>query len=133
MSASQSISTISRSSGGAVGGEELDAVGTQHDDLVVLDVLDVARVAKERRDRGGDELLAVAAADDQRALLARADEHAGLVRGHRDERVVAAQVGVRAPHRLDEVAVVVVGDEVRDHLGVGLGGERGALGDQPRA
>ena len=38
------------------------------------------RVSREEGgDRGGEELLAVAAADDQRALLARADEHVGLV------------------------------------------------------
>ena len=55
----------------------------------------------------------------------------GLVRAHRDERVVAAQLGVGAAHRLDEVAVVVVRDQVRDHLGIGLGGELGALCDQP--
>ena len=121
---------ISRSSGRAVGGGELDVVRAQHDDLVVLDVLDAAGVAQERRDRGRDELLPVAAADDQRALLARADEQARLVRAHRHERVVAAKVGVGPAHGVDEVAVVVVRDQVRDHLGVGLRGELGALGDQ---
>jgi hypothetical protein len=110
---------------------ELHPARTQHHDLIVLDVLDVTGVAQEGGDRGGDELLAVAPPDDQRALLACSHDETGLVRGHRDERVVAAEVGVGATHRLDEVAVVVVRDEVGDHLGIGLGGEPGALVDQP--
>ena len=52
----------------------------------------------------------------------------GLVGGHRDERVVAAQLVVGQADGLDQVAVEVRGDQVRHHLGVGLGGELGALG-----
>ena len=78
-------------------------------------------------------MLALADADDQRALLARADEHARVVRRHRDERVVAAQLVVGAAHGLGEVAVEVLGDQVRHDLGVGLGGELGALGLEPLA
>ena len=61
--------------------------------------------------------------DDQRALLARADEHVGLVEAHRDERVVPLELVVGGAHGLGEVALVEVGDQVRDHLGVGLGAE----------
>ena len=71
--------------------------------------------------------------DHQRALLARADEHAGLVGRHRDERVVAAQLVVGSADGLDQVAVVVVRDQVRHHLGVGLGGELGAVGREALA
>ena len=109
-------------------GVELGALGAQHDELVVADVLHPAGLAQEGRDRGGDERLAVTAADDQRALLARADQHARLAGGEGDERVVAAQLGVGGAHGLEQVAVVVVGDEVGDHLGVGLGGEHGGRG-----
>jgi hypothetical protein len=81
-------------------------------------------VREERGDRRAEELLAVAAADDQRALLAGADERARLVGRHRDERVVALELGVGGAHGLAEAAERhVVGDEVRDDLGVGLGGE----------
>ena len=107
----------------AVGGQELDPVGAQDDDLVVADVLDRPGLAQEGRDRRADELLALAAADDQRALLARADQQAGLVGAHGHERVVAAQLGVGPAHRLDEAVVAVVGDQVGDDLGVGLRGE----------
>ena len=105
----------------AVGLEELHAAGPDDDDLLVLDVLHVARVGEERRDRRGEELLAVAAADDERALLAGAHERVGLVGAHRDERVVALELVVGGAHGLDEAAERhVVGDEVRDDLGVGL-------------
>ncbi len=44
----------------------------------------------------------------------------------RHERVVAAQLGERGPHGSDQVTLVVTRDEVRDDLGVGLGGEDAA-------
>ena len=52
---------------------------------------------------------------------------------HGDEGVVAAQLGVGGADRGGEVAVVVVGDQVGDDLGVGLGGELLAFGLQPLA
>ena len=76
------------------------------DDLAVLDVHDAARLAEEGRDRRGEEALAVADAGDQRALLARADQQLRRVEAHRDERVVALQLGVRGAHGRGEVAVV---------------------------
>ena len=103
------------------------ALGRDLDDLAVLDVLDAARLAQEGGDGGGEERLALAAADDQRALLARADEHVGLVERHRDEGVVALELVVGGAHGLEQRAGrQVVGDQVGDDLGVGLAGEDGA-------
>ncbi len=118
--------------GRAGGGEELDALGPDDDDLVVEDVLDVARVGEEGGDPGSEELLAVAAADDQRALLARADDHAGLVGGDGHEGVVAAQAVVGAADGLGQLAglVELARDQVRHDLDVGLGGEVGAVGQE---
>ncbi len=104
--------------------------GAENRDLPVLQVLDLARLGEEAGHRRGDELLALATAEDERALLARADQHLGLVEAHRDERVVALELRVRAAHRLTQVAVVVLGDQVRDHLGVGLGAELAAVREQ---
>ena len=83
----------------------------------------MAGVGEEGGDRGGEELLALAAADDQRALLARADEQLGLVGGHGDERIVAAEPRVGLEHGLDEVVAGLdaARDQVGDDLGVGLG------------
>ena len=105
----------------AVDREEADAVGRDRDDLAVLDQLDAARLAQERGDRGGEEHLALADADDERALEARADEHVGMVAVDDDEGEVALELGVGRAHGLGEVALVVALDEVRDDLGVGLG------------
>ena len=49
-----------------------------------------------------------------------------------DEGEVPFELGEREPHGLDEIALVVALDEVRDGLGVGLGGERVALRAQAR-
>ena len=111
----------------AVGVDEAGALRGDGDDLAVLDQLDVAGLRQEGGDGGGDEALALAHAHHQRALLAGADQHVRLVGGHRHEGVVAAQVVVGAADGLHEVAVEVLGDQVGHHLGVGLGGEVGAV------
>ena len=114
----------------AVGGRDRDAVGAQRDDLAALDVLDGAGLGEERGYVGADKLLALAAADDQRALLARGNKRLGLVEAHRDERVVALHLGVGGAHGGGEVAGVVGGDQVRDDLGVGFRCEHpAALGE----
>jgi hypothetical protein len=113
--------------------DEAGALGGHGHDLAVLHELHVAGLREEGRDRGSDEALAVAHAHHQRALLAGAHEHLRLVGRHRHEGVVAAKVVVREPHRLHEVALEVVGDQVGHHLGVGLGGEVRAVGEQPVA
>ena len=64
-------------------------------------------MGEERGHRRGDERLALAAADDQRALAPRADEHVGLVERDRDEREVAVELAERREHRLGEVVAVV--------------------------
>ena len=104
----------------AVGVEQLRAIGANHDDLVVLEVLDRARLAEERGDRRGDEALAFADPDDERALEPRADEQTRLFGRHRDERVVAAELRVGLADGRDEVALEMVRNQVGDDLGVGL-------------
>ncbi len=88
-------------------------------------------MGEEGRDARGEELLAVAAADDQRALLAGADQQPRLLGGDGHERVMAAEPVVGAARRLDQPVVVeIVGDQVRDHLDVGLRAELGARGQK---
>jgi hypothetical protein len=116
---------------GPVGLEERRALRRDHHDLAVLDVLHAARLAQERRDRRGQERLAVAAADHERALLARPDERVGLVAAHRDEREVPVELGVGRAHGLGQGAGgEVVGDQVGDDLGVGLAAEHRAHVDE---
>src|SRR6185503_5899508 len=68
--------------------------------------------------------------DDHRALVARPDELARMILVDRDERVVPLELVVRPPHGLDEVALVVLLDQVRDRLGIRLRGERVAGGGE---
>ena len=117
----------------AVGVGDPHLVGFDFDQLAVFDRHRDAGVGEEGGDRRGEEGLPLADAGDQRALLAGAEQAVRLVGVHRDEGVVAAQLGVGGAGGGGEVAVVVVGDQVGDHLGVGLGGEVLAFGDQALA
>ena len=54
-------------------------------------------------------------------LVARADEEARMVVVDHDEREVALELVEREANGLDEIALVVALDEMRDRLGVGLG------------
>jgi hypothetical protein len=47
-----------------------------------------------------------------------------------DEREVPLELRERQANGLDEIALVVPLDQVRDGLGVGLGGERVPVGDE---
>ena len=108
------------------------AFGPQRDDLAVARELHGARLAQERGRVRREEHLVRADPDDERHLVARADEEARVVVMDDDEREVALELVEREPHRLDEIAFVVALDEVRDGLGVGLGGERVPVGDEAR-
>ena len=107
--------------------------GVDRDDLVVLDRHRPPRLGEEGGDRRGEEALALADAGDQRALLARPDQQVGAVGVHGDEGVVAAQLGEGGADRGGQVAVVVAGDQVGDHLGVGFGAELLPFGLEPGA
>ena len=113
---------------------ELDAAAAHGHDLVVVDQLHVARLAQERGDRRRDEVLSLAHADHERAVLAGADDRVGVVGRYGDERVVAAQLQIGEPRCLGEASCAehleVLLDQVRDGLCVGLGREVVALGSR---
>ena len=91
-----------------------------------MDELHPAGLGHEGGDRGCDEALALAEPDHERTLLAGAHEHARMVGGHGDERVMPAQLVVGEPGGFHQVAVEVLRDQVGHHLRVRLGGELGA-------
>ena len=122
-SMSQYTYSSPRGDGLAVDRPERRPLRRHGDDLVVLDQLDPARVAQERGGHRREEHLPVADADEQRALVPRADEQLRVLAVEDDEREVPLELGVRRAHSRDEVALVVALDEVRDHLGVRLGRE----------
>jgi hypothetical protein len=111
--------------------QEARSLGAHGNDLLVVRKLDGARLPQERGRVRGEEHLAVADADHERhAVLAGSDEEPGVIVVDGDEREVAFELGECETDGLDEVAVVEALDEVRDRLGVGLGRERVAVGDE---
>ncbi len=105
------------------------AVGVEHGELAVLEVDDVAGVAHERRDVGGDEHLVLADADDDGRARARGDDRVRLQGVDHDEPVGALDAGERRAHGVlqrEARAVALLerlADQLGDALGVGLGGE----------
>src|SRR5438552_1539069 len=113
---------------------EHHAAGRDDGHPTVLEDHDVARLAQDRRDIGGDEHLALAEAHDHapRAVLG-GDETVGRSLGDDAHRVRALELGQRGLHRPLEAwrRLEVMLDQVSDDFGVGLRLERMALGLQP--
>ncbi len=81
-----------------------DALGRDGDQLAVLDLLDAPRLREEGHDVRRDERLALADAEHERALQARADDQIGMQRRDDDEGEVPDELAVGAAHGLDEIA-----------------------------
>ena len=113
--------------------EEADGRRRDLDDLAVIGEHRAARLAEERGDVRGEEVLALAEPDDERRLAANADEQVGMIVVDHDDREVAFEQRIDARERRGEIAVVLALEQVHDDLGVGLGAERVTLGDQLRA
>ena len=75
----------------------------------------------------------IAEADDERHVLAGADEPVALGDVHDGDSVGTLELAQGGPDRVGEVAVVRLLDQVGDRLGVGLGGERVTAGFEPVA
>ena len=117
---------------GAVEVDDRVAVGGDRDDLVLAELERVPGVADERRDVAAEEVLAVAQAHDERAVAAGAHDDAGAVGVHREQGERPLEPLHDVEHGHGEVAhpVVLAADELGRHLGVGLGEEHDALGEQ---
>jgi len=117
----------------AVEGRQLDRVGGDDRDLVVLEHDHVARVGEDRGNVGRHEHLALAEPDDDAAgALLGGDQPVG--RGRRDDadRVRAGHLLQGRLHGPVEPAggPEVMLDEVGDHLGVGLRLEPVSFGEE---
>ncbi len=118
--------------GRAVEADDLVAVRGDRDDLVLAELERVPGVADEGRDVGAEEVLALAEADDERAVAAGADDDARLVGVHGEQRERALEPADHLAHRRREVAGLVerAADELGGDLGVGLAAELDALGEE---
>ena len=106
-----------------LGTDDADACRGDLDDLAVPRIGDAAGLGQERREVGGEEVLAVAEPDHERRLAPHADEPVGLAVVDDDEGEVSFETAVDGAHRFEQVAVVDALEQVCDHLGIGLGGE----------
>ena len=126
--ASQPTSKVARFDGGAAEVDDLDAVGADGDELVLPDLHRALGELDEGGDVGAEEVLALAEADHERRVAASADDDAGLVGVHGEEREGALEPVDDGEHRRGQVVGLLVGlaDEQCGDLGVGLAVELGA-------
>ena len=103
------------------------------DHVALLEEDDPVGVGQDRRHVGGDERLVVSQPHHERHVLACPDEAIRLAAVHDGHRVRAFHASQRGPHGIREVARIRLLDEVRQRLGVGLGGEHVAPRLQPVA
>ncbi len=115
--------------------DDAHAPATHLAHVAFLEEDEVARHGQQRSDVRGDEVLLLAEADHHRAAFTRDDDAVRV--GLRDdgERIRALELRHGRPHGLEQVAghPEVVVDAVRDHFGVGFGGEHIAFALRLRA
>ncbi len=120
--------------GRAVEAGHLDRGRRQPHEVAVLEEDEVARVRKERRGVGGDEVLVRAEAEDDRGAVLGDVEDVRLVGRKDDDGVHPGHPRQDGPHDLAERGPGRVGapraDRLRDDLRVGLRRERDAAREQ---
>lgn len=87
---------------------DLDALGRDRDHLALADREGVARELDESGDVGAEEVLALAQPDDERGVLAGADDEVGLVLVHGEEGERALEAAHDASERRTQVARLLV-------------------------
>ncbi len=82
--------------------DDAERVGRDHGEFMIGQVDDLVGVADQRRGVAGDEVLAVADADHQRAAQPRGDDHVGPIAEHDGQAIGAAKLQQRGLHRVDQ-------------------------------
>ena len=101
-------------------------------DVALLEINEALRDRQQRRHAARDEVLADAEADHERARDARHDDALGILGVEHEQRVRADEALHRQAQRFEQIVALlqIVVDEMRGDLGVGLGLELVALGDE---
>ncbi len=113
----------------------LDALVRHHRPVAVFQIADGVGERRQRNRIRAEIHLAVAVTDGERRAFARADHQVVLAGEQEGERKSAAQLLERGGDRLDRRLALLhlVGDQMRDHFGVGLAAKLGAVLDEPFA
>ena len=108
---------------------DLEVAVHQPDDLAVLQERDPRRMGRDRHRVAGQQVLAVAQPDDQRAAEPGPDDLAGPLRADDRQPVRPFQPRQGTLHGLEQVVhgFQLAGDQVGDDLGIGLTDKREAL------
>ncbi len=88
----------------------------------------LVRVGEDRGDVARQERFAVGQPDDERHVLAGADQPVAFAAMHHRDRVRALDLPERRADRVGEIALIGLLDEVGERLGIGLGRQSMAAG-----
>jgi hypothetical protein len=100
---------------------EADTVGGEDGHVSIVEEEDVACVAEDGWDVGGDEVLGLAEADDDGGAVAGDDDLARIEAGDGGDGEDALELVDALADGVFEVPLEVAFDEVRDDFGIGLG------------
>ena len=132
--ASQSICWTAASTRVALAIEDLPVVRRQHAQLVILQIDDRSALPTRAAGIAGQEVLALADADHQRAAQAGADDQVGMLRTDDGQAVGPLEQAEarlrRRPSTRSSLVDDAVGDQLGDDLGVGVAAEDDAFGLQ---
>ena len=108
---------------------DLEVAVHQADDLAVLQERDPRRMGRDRHRVAGQQVLALAQPDDQRAAEPSPDHLAGPLRTDDRQSIRPFEPRQGALHGLEQVVhrFQLARDQVGDHLGIGLADKREAL------
>ena len=101
----------------------LGAQGRNRGHLAFAQHKDTLRVRDDRRDVGSDVVLVFAETDNERRVEPGSDQQLRIIGGEHCQRVRAADSSQCGPDSAEEIPLVIRFDQVRDDLGVGVGGE----------
>ena len=107
----------------AVDAGDRHTLGRDVGDVALLEEDDALGVGQDGGDVRGEEVLALADADDERHVHARADQPVRLARVHDRDRVRAVRLAQRARTASARSPSIGLFDEVRERLRVGVGSE----------
>jgi hypothetical protein len=111
-----------------IGAEDVKTLGIDGADLMVVQIDDAFRVTDESARVAGKIRFVLTQAKHQRTPQTCPDDLPRKVRADHRQAVGALQVTDGVPHRIDQVAVEVAGNQMSDDFGVGLTAELAAVG-----
>ena len=112
--------------------EHLHPVGGDNGHVEILEIDRVARMRNNGRGIAGNHRLVLAQANHDRASATRGHQLARLVVGHHHDAIGSLDLLERLADSRLKVILVAIGNQLDEHLGIGIRNTRDALLRQPR-